>query len=53
MNFESTFKTFILCQLLELTTVAFRATKILSTVGGDFPAEHSFQGYQNTVKSRS
>ena len=34
-----------------LCTIAFRATKILSTVGFDIPADYSFQTYQNPANS--
>ena len=40
-------------QLLELTTIAFRAIKILSTVGVDIPVSFSFQSYQNPVNFKS
>ena len=40
-------------QLSELTTVAFRATKILSTVRVDIAVDRSFQSYQNPVNSES
>ena len=36
-------------QLLELTIVALRATKILSKVGADIPIDSSFQSCQNSV----
>ena len=39
--------------LSESTTIPFRVTKILSTVGVDIPADFSFHGYQNPVNSRS
>ena len=42
-----------LLQLSELTTVAFRATKILSEVGVYIPIDCNFQNYQNPVKSGS
>ena len=41
------------CQLSESTTIPFRVTKILSTVGVDIPADFSFHSYQNPVNSRS
>ena len=40
-------------QLSELTTVAFRATKILSAVEVDIPIDSSFQNYQNSNNSGS
>ena len=40
-------------QLLELTILASRATKILSTVGVDIPADRSFQSYRNPGNSGS
>ena len=40
-------------QMSELKTIAFRATKILSTVGVDIPVDCSFQSYQNPVNSGS
>ena len=63
MNCRSTFKSLIFCrqttgafrahyasrQLSELTTIDFRATKVLSTVGVDIPVNLSFQSYQNPV----
>ena len=36
-------------QLSELTTIDFRATKVLSTVVVDIPVNLSFQSYQNPV----
>ena len=39
-------------QLLELTAVAFTATKTLSTVGVDIP-DCSFPSYQNPVNAES
>ena len=53
MNCRSTFKTLILCQLSELTTVAFRANKILSTVGVEIPEDRSVQSYKNPFKFKS
>ena len=44
------------CQQWELTflsTVAFRATEFLSTMGVDIPVDCSFQSYQNPVNSGS
>ena len=44
------------CQHWELnflSTAAFRATKILSTVGADIPVDHSFQSYQITTALRA
>ena len=40
-------------QLSELTTVAVRATKILSTVGVDIPVDRSFYMYQNPDNFKS
>ena len=40
-------------QLLDLASVASRATKILSTVGVDIYVDLSFQGYQNPIKLKS
>ena len=40
-------------QLSELTTVAFRATKILPAIGVNIPADCSFQSCQNTVNFKS
>ena len=37
------------CKLLELTTIAFKATKILLLVRNEIPVDHSFQSYQNPV----
>ena len=38
-------------QLSELTIVASRATKILSTVANEIPIDRSFQSYQNQVNN--
>ena len=40
-------------QLSDLTTQFFRATKILSTVGVDIPADRSFHSYQNPDNFKS
>ena len=40
-------------QLSELTTVDFRATKILSTMGVDIPVDRSVRSYQNFVNFKS
>ena len=40
-------------ELILLSTAAFRATKILSTVGVDIPLDRSFQSYQNPDNFKS
>ena len=42
-----------LSELTFLSTIAFRATKILSTVGVDIPVNHSFQSYQSPDNFKS
>ena len=41
------------CELLELTTVVFTATKILSAVAAEIPVDLSFQSYQNPFNNET
>ena len=41
----------LFAQLLELTTIAFKATKILLTVRDEIHVNRSFQSFRNRVNS--
>ena len=41
------------CHVPHSVAIAFRATRILSTVGVDIPADRSFQSYQNLNNFKS
>ena len=50
---SATFSIFWVCHLLHSVTIAFRATKILTTVGVNIPVDRSFQSYQNTINFKN